>query len=172
MIRVLSIYNKIPMITFAYRKSQVVNVAAEETTEEHLNEAVKRFGKAVNCNFNDYAFFVDEESDVSRYVFLLEPETPIAINHDGVYGQMMQEILSDVNKEYGFIAKRGSLGVPLILIQQQQTHALWREMKLAKGSSANQVKPVRVLDVPMKQKFFFGMLEEGQKVPRWNFYKK
>ncbi len=29
---------------------------------------------------------------------------------------------------------------PLVLIQHQQTHALWRELKLAKGSSANQVK--------------------------------
>ena len=52
------------------------------------------------------------------------------------------------------------------------THALWREMKLARGSSANQVKPVRVLDVPMKQKFFFGLLEEGQEVPKWDFWTK
>ena len=64
------------------------------------------------------------------------------------------------------------MGVPLVLIQQQQTHALWREMKLARGSSANQVKPVRVLDVPMKQKFFFGLLEEGQEVLKWDFYTK
>ena len=62
--------------------------------------------------------------------------------------------------------------MPLVLIQQQQTHMLWREMKLHKGSSANQVKPVRVLDVPMKQKFFFGLLEDGQEVPNWNIYKK
>ena len=64
------------------------------------------------------------------------------------------------------------MGVPLVLIQQQQTHMLWREMKLAKGSSANQVKPVRVLDVPMKQKFFFTLLEDGQEVPRWDFWQK
>lgn len=34
----------------------------------------------------------------------------------------------------------------------EETHALWREYKLMKGSSPNQVKLVRVLDVPMKQK--------------------
>ena len=43
-------------------------------------------------------------------------------------------------------------------------------MKIARGSSPNQVKPVRVLDVPMKQKFFFGLLEDGQEVPEWNVY--
>ena len=55
---------------------------------------------------------------------------------------------------------------------EPEAMALWREMKLAKGSSANQVKPVRVLAVPMKQKFFFSLIEEGQEVPHWDFYKK
>ena len=35
--------------------------------------------------------------------------------------------------EYGVVANDGSLGVPLVLIQQQQTHALWRELKMKKG---------------------------------------
>ncbi len=171
-IRVLGFHNKSPMITFAYRKSQMVNVAAEKTTEEHLNEAVKRFGQELGCEFNDFALYVDDESDVSRYVLLLEPDTPVPADRDGKYARMMHRILSKVNPEYGVVADCGSLGMPLVLIQQQQTHALWREMKLARGSSANQVKPVRVLDVPMKQKFFFGLLEEGQEVPEWDFWTK
>ena len=171
-IRVLGFHNKSPMITFAYRKSQLVNVAAEKTTEEHLNEAMRRFGKAVGTDINDYALYVDDQSDVSRYVLLVEPDTPIPVDHDRQYGKLMQKILIDVNPEYGAVVDCGDLGMPLVLIQQQQTHALWREMKLAKGSSANQVKPVRVLDVPMKQKFFFGLLEEGQEIPRWDFYNR
>lgn len=47
-------------------------------------------------------------------------------------------------------ANDGNLGIPLVLIQEQQTHALWRELKMTKGASANQVKQVRILDVPMK----------------------
>ena len=76
------------------------------------------------------------------------------------------------NKEDYVMNTRKSLDMPLVLIQQQETHALWREFKIKKGSSPNQVKPVRVLDVPMKQKFFFGLLEEGQKVPPLDFMKK
>lgn len=104
---------------------------------------------------------------------LLEPDTPIAIDKDGKYSEMFDKILSEVNPEYNFFANvRGSIDKPLILIQQQETHALWREYKLMKGSSANQVKPVRVLDVPIKQKFFLGLVEEGQNVPNWNVYTK
>ena len=171
-IRVVGFYNKCPMITFAYRKSQLVNIAAEKTTEEHLDEAVRRLGKELGCDFNDYALYADDSTDVSRYVLLVEPDTPIEHDVDGKYADLFEKILCDVNGEYKFICQRGSLGKPLVLIQQQQTHALWRELKLAKGSSANQVKPVRILDVPMKQKFFFGLVEEGQEVPNWDVYTK
>lgn len=171
-IRVLGFYNKMPLITFAYRKGQLVNVAAEKTTEEHLNEAVKRLGKELKVDFNDYALYIDTEPALSRYVMLVEPDTPIEIDKDGKYGEIFEKIMCDVNPEYTFVLKRGSIGKPLILIQQQETHALWREYKLMKGSSANQVKPVRVLDVPIKQKFFLGLLEEGQKAPNWNVYTK
>ena len=106
-------------------------------------------------------------------MLLLEPDQPIDIDRDGHYADLMEKHLCEVNPEYEFFSiKRGSIGKPLVLIQQPQTHALWREMKIAKGSSPNQVKPVRVLDVPMKQKFFFGLLEEGQDVPEWNVYKQ
>lgn len=42
---------------------------------------------------------------------------------------------------------------------------LWREMKLWKGASTNQVKPVKILDIPQKQQFFFELLEENQEKP-------
>lgn len=172
-IRVLGFHNKCPLITFAYRKGQLVNVAAEKTTEEHLNESVRRLGKKLGVEFNDYALYLDTNRPVSRYVMLLEPDSNIEFDKDGKYGKMFNEILSEINPEYDFMAnKRGSIDTPLILIQQKETHALWREYKLMKGSSSNQVKPVRVLDVPMKQKFFLGLVEPGQEVPEWNVYTK
>lgn len=172
-IRVLGFHNKCPLITFAYRKGQLVNVAAEKTTEEHLNESVRRLGKKLGVDFNDYALYLDTNRPVSRYVMLLEPDSNIEFDKDGKYGKMFNEILSEINPEYDFMAnKRGSIDTPLILIQQKETHALWREYKLMKGSSSNQVKPVRVLDVPLKQKFFLGLVEPGQEVPEWNVYTK
>ena len=58
-----------------------------------------------------------------------------------------------------------TIGTPLVLIQQPQTQRLWREMKLWKGASANLVKPVKILDIPQKQQFFFELLEENQEKP-------
>jgi len=171
-IRVVGMYNKCPLITFACRKSQLLNVAAEKTTEEHLDETVKRLGAELGCTFVDYCIYLDDSGDVSRYIALLEPDSEIPIDEDGSYADAFERILREVNIEYAVCADDGSLGKPLVLIQQQQTHALWRDVKLRQGSSANQVKPVRVLDVPVKQKFFFGLIEEGQETPDWDFYYK
>ena len=172
-IRVVGFHNNCPLITFAYRKGQLVNIAAEKTSEEHLNIAVKRLGKSLGVDFGDYALYIDSEPAVSRYVMLLEPDRPIPVDKDKKYAQEFQKILCEVNPEYEFFAnKRGSIDMPLIIIQQQETHALWREFKLHMGSSSNQVKPVRVLDVPVKQKFFLGLVEPNQEVPNWNVYTK
>ena len=90
-----------------------------------------------------------------------------------MYAKKFNDILCKVHPVYDFVInERKSLDMPLILIQQQETHALWREYKMMKGSSSNQVKPVRVLDVPMKQKFFLSLVEKGQEVPEWNIYSK
>lgn len=168
-IRVVGFHNSCPMITFAYRKNQLVNIAAEKMMEEHLDEAVRRFGNELGSQFNDYAVYVDDGGDVSRYVVLLEPDQPTAVDLEGTYGEKIERIFGEVNPEYGILTKLGSLGRPMVLIQKQRTHAFWREMMLAKGASRNQVKPVRVLDTPMKQHFFFSLVEEGQPMPVLTF---
>ena len=171
-VRVLGFYNHLPLITFAYRKGQLANVAGEKTTEEHLNEAVAKLGQELGVDFNDFCLYLDSDRPVSRYILLVEPETKLDISKTKEYSDAFERIIREVNKEYGVVLDRGSLDKPLVLIQQQETHALWRDFKLTTGSSANQVKPVRILDAPIKQKFFFGLLEPGQEVPDLYFLKK
>ena len=171
-IRVLGFYNHLPLITFAYRKGQLANIAGEKTTEEHLNETVAELSKELNIEITDFSLYLDTDRPLSRYVLLIETDSQIDIDRDGKYAEAFRRIIREKNKEYSVVDDRGSLDKPLVLVQQPQTHALWREYKLMKGSSANQVKPVRMLDIPMKQKFFFGLLEPGQEVPPLPFFKK
>ena len=171
-VRVLGFYNNLPLITFAYRKGQLANIAGEKTTEEHLNEAVAKLGKELNVDINDFCLYLDTDRPVSRYILLVEPETKLDISKSKEYSKLFDTILRESNKEYGVVRDRGSLDDPLVLIQQQETHALWRDFKLTMGSSSNQVKPVRILDAPIKQQFFFGLLEPGQDVPDLYFLKK
>ncbi len=160
-IRVLGFHNTMPQITFAYRISQMVNLAAEKTTEEHLSHAVNAFAKRIGCQIDDYCLYIDYDHDPGRYVLLAEPDRPLPVDRLEEYARIFEEIFCKVNVEYYTCRYDRSIGHPVVLLQQPQTHALWREFKIYKGSSPNQVKPVRILDSPQKEKFFFGMLEEG-----------
>ena len=92
---------------------------------------------------------------------LIEPDRQLPVEKLGEYAALFEEKLRHANVEYAVCRDDASIGHPVVLLQQLQTHALWRDFKIFKGASPNQVKPVRVLDSPQKEKFFFGMLEEG-----------
>ena len=160
-IRVLGYHGATPQITFAYRISQMVNLAAEKTTEEHLSNAVQAFSEAIGCQIDDYCLYIDYDVDPARYVLLVEPDHPLSVDKLEEYARVFEEKLRFANVEYAVCRDDRSIGHPVVLLQQPQTHALWREYKIYKGASPNQVKPVRILDAPQKEKFFFGMLEEG-----------
>ena len=160
-IRVLGFHGTTPQITFAYRISQMVNLAAEKTTEEHLNHAISEFSDAIGCKIDDYCLYIDYDVDPARYVLLIEPDRALPVARLDEYARIFEEKLRKANVEYAVCRDDRSIGHPVVLLQQQQTHALWREYKIYKGASPNQVKPVRILDTPQKEKFFFGMLEEG-----------
>ncbi len=160
-IRVLGYHNTMPQITFAYRISQMVNLAAEKTTEEHLTNAVTEFSKAIGCEIDDYCLYIDYDVSPARYVLLVEPDHPLPTDKLEEYARIFEEKFRYANKEYAGCRDDRSIGHPVVLLQQLQTHLLWREFKIYKGASPNQVKPVRILDSPQKEKFFFGMLEEG-----------
>ena len=163
-IRVLGYHNTTPQITFAYRISQMVNLSAEKTTEEHLASAVSEFSKAVGCHIDDYCLYIDYHVDPARYVLLAEPNQALPVGELPTYAQIFEEELGKANVEYAISRSAGNIAPAVVLLQQQQTHAFWREYKIYKGASRNQVKPVRILDVPQKKKFFFSMLEEGSDI--------
>ena len=63
------------------------------------------------------------------------------------------------NPSYGEKIRTGILGKTELIFVQQQTYQLYRDMMIMKGVSQNQLKPVRVIDTPMKLKFFYGLRE-------------
>ena len=63
------------------------------------------------------------------------------------------------NPSYGEKVRSGVLGKMELVLLQQQTYQLYRDVQIMKGASSNQLKPVRVIDTPQKEKFFFRLQE-------------
>ena len=83
------------------------------------------------------------------------PQERIAGCRDVLEGKLMQS-----NPAYGEMVRTGVLGRLELVLLQQQTYQLYRDIQIMKGVSSNQIKPVRVIDTPQKKDFFFNLREQ------------
>ena len=159
-IKVMGFYNESPMICFKYRKNNIVSVAGEKFTEDHLLTAIKEFERHSGEKIVDFSMYADKESEPGRYVILMEPEKKIPKEKYERYANLMQNELARASTSYAHYVIGGNMGVPKLVFLQKETYSLYRELKMFKqGISENQLKPVRVLRTE-EQKQFFQKLEE------------
>lgn len=154
-VRVLGYEGESPKITFAYRKSQLLDIAGDKITEEMMDKTVARLGKEIGEQILDYSVYINRDVSPAHYEFLIETEKELDPADCDRYLDMLERHLGDVNPVYTECLDTKEIARGILYLQQPQTHALWREYKMMKGTSGNQVKPVRVLDTPMKKDFFY-----------------
>ena len=159
-LKVLGYEGESPKITFSYRKSQLLDLAGDKITESMMDEAIRRTGDELGVNIIDYCVYPNRDDSPSHYEFIIEPDRPLDPSKCDEYLKILEKHLGEVNPVYKECFDTNEIAHGLLYLQQMQTHALWRDIKVHKGTSLNQVKPVRVLDTPIKKKFFYGLLEE------------
>ena len=154
-IRVIGFYNESPMITFKYRKKNIVSIAGEKFTEDHLLSAVRSFERRTGINIIDFCMYPDRDAEPGRYVVLLEPEEIVPADRMDECRAVMAEELARASTSYAHYVIGGNMGQPKIIFLQQETFQFQREMKMYEmGINENQLKPVRVLDKPELIEFF------------------
>jgi len=159
-IKVLGFEGESPKITFSYRKSQLLDLAGDKITESMMDEAIRRTGEELGVNLIDYCVYPNRDDSPSHYEFLIEPDRPLDPAKCDEYRKVLEKHLGDVNPVYRECVDTNEITHAVLWLQQMQTHALWRDLKVHKGTSLNQVKPVRVLDTPVKKDFFYKLREE------------
>ncbi|MBR3234192.1 MAG: GH3 auxin-responsive promoter family protein [Atopobiaceae bacterium] len=159
-IRVIGFYNESPMVTFKYRKKNIVSIAGEKFTEDHLLSAVRSFERKTGINVIDFCMYPDRDAEPGRYVVLLEPEEVVPKERYDECQAIMAEELVRASTSYAHYVTGGNMGEPKLIFLQKETFQFHREMKMYEmGINENQLKPVRVLDKPELIRFFT-LLEE------------
>ena len=160
-IKVVGFYNESPMICFKYRKNNMVSVAGEKFTEDHLLTAVREFERHTGEKIIDFSMYADTESDPGRYVILMEPENRIPKEKHEQYAKLMQNELARASTSYAHYVQGGNMGLPRLVFLEPETYLLYRELKMyEQGISENQLKPVRVLRTDALKKFFTRMEDD------------
>ena len=158
-IKVTGYYNETPIIKFIYRRNQLMSLAGEKTTEEAVRWAVEAFSRETRINVNDYSIYADRSVSPARYIMLVEPSKIVPRERIPYCRDILERRLIHANPPYGDMLRKGAIGEMELVFLQQETYRLYRDMMIMKGASANQLKPVRIIDTPMKERFFFELQE-------------
>jgi len=159
-ITVLGYDHELPIITFAYRKGQMVNIAGEKMTERDLNDAMEEFSKSIGRHVTDFVVYEDDTVIPERYGFIVETDPPLELEKIDEYSEKLEEALCKSSFAYKYVRLEEAMSKCKLEVQQPQTHMFWRELRIAKGATPNQVKTIRLLDNPFKLKFFKELVEK------------
>jgi hypothetical protein len=150
-IKIVDYLNECPYMQFAYRKGQLLNLAGEKTTEEHMQEAVNRIAEMSGCTITSWTTGMVLDVRPCHYLLMLE-------NAEGKdlsgYTEAADEILREVNIRYAHFTDRSMMGKVKVVNLENGTNEKWVQSLVDKGVSVAQAKPVRILDTPEKEEFF------------------
>ena len=158
-VRVTGSYGTAPTICFAYRKSQLLNVAGEKTSEELLQYSVHELEREMDINVAEWSVYEDHSLSPGRYVVFLETYPEIEEKDRERCRDILESKLAKANDFYAQYITDGHLSQMKVVFVMPQTYMLYREMMAYKGAITNQMKPVHVIDNPIKERFFFGLLD-------------
>ena len=131
-IKVIGFYGEIPQVIFKYRKKNIVSIAGEKFTEDHLLSAIQEFERITDINIIDFCMYPDRESDPGRYVILMEPETVVPKSRYEECQKVLAKELARASTSYAHYVDGGNMGEPKLIFLQSQTFQLQRELKMYK----------------------------------------
>lgn len=154
-IEVKGFRNKIPLISFVYRKGQLFNIAGEKFSEEDARNTVEMFAKNHGISLDHWLFYQDTSVMPNRYSLVVESDADIDWDSciDEIEGYMGQ-----CNKRYPSQRDKAFISRMIIEHQLPGTHDAWAKRCIEQGASAAQVKPVHSLDNEAKREFFMSRL--------------
>ena len=154
-----------PRLCFHHRRSQVVNVAGEKTSEDLLQYAVDALCRRRNLGITGWSVLEDHSISPGRYVVFLETDPVIRPEDRGTCRDILEEELASASDFYRQYIGDGHLSPMKLVCLQPQTYQLYRELMIYKGASSNQMKPVHMIDNSFKEGFFSALMAEREE---WN----
>lgn len=150
-IKVVDYLDECPYLQFAYRKGQLLNLAGEKTTEEHMQATVDAIAEKAGCRILNWTVDSVIKAQPCHYLLMLENDEGKKLSE---YTDFADEILRKINVRYQHFTDRRVLGKVVIADLEPGTNAEWMRIREENGTSASTIKPVRIIDSDDKREFF------------------
>ena len=159
-VRCIGKYNETPMVEFLYRLNQCLSLTGEKVNEEHMRMAAYKTEKDFGFDLIDFSVYVDSDSSPMRYVYLMEVEDlPGGLTRE-ILREKLNENFCATEEVLGYKIEKGLIGKTELHFLQPETYLLYKELRVARGTSSAQVKPPRILRDEPDLRFFKILIEE------------
>ena len=145
-IKVTGFVGNAPLIHYAYRKEQIINIAGLHMTIEHAAETIKLLEESIHTEIRDYSLYADNNCDPGRIVLFIETEKTLPEETIKKLPAMFDEILAGVNVDYKHLqAESGDIAPAMVYVMKKGTYQNIREKKVKGKIAMNQIKSLRVI---------------------------
>ncbi|MGN0093065.1 MAG: GH3 auxin-responsive promoter family protein [Methanobrevibacter sp.] len=159
-VRCVGKLNSVPKIEFLYRLDQCMSLTGEKVNEENLRDAAYKTERDLGFDLIDFSVYPDKDISPMRYVYLMEvQDLPDNLSKEDIQDKLNENFcLTD--PVLGYKIEKGMIGKTGLYFLQPETYLLYKELRVAHGTSSAQVKPPRILrDEPIR-KFFSVLLDD------------
>ncbi len=156
-VKLLRYDGDVPVLKKGYRINQTASLAGEAMNEQQVAEAVRKLEAHFSLSVYDYCYHPEE--DEGCYTVLLETEAAEGIAISDLERVLEQE-LRRVNPAYAAAIDARRLRPCRIRFLAEQTQLLYRDIRCMREQlPVETLLPVRYIDTPVKEKFFFGLAQ-------------
>lgn len=157
-VKVVDYYNQSPVLEFMYRKGQLLNAAAEKTSEQAVQQALVLTARDMGLVLTDYTAALDFEGTAGNYRFYIEIDgSAVAPEQALKMRDILEHNLGDANPRYLAGLKVKQIAPLEIRLVKSGAFEVLKQELVERGVSVNQVKIPRYIKDPL----LIRMLEEN-----------
>ncbi len=132
---------------------------SEGISQQHLQSAIDRLAGETGVRVTEWSVFADDSVSPGRLSLFIETDPQISHGQTRIMCEILEERLSKADSSYDKAVRGGRLHPMKLNVLQPQTHQLYREVLAYQAPEAYQPEDDHMIDSPIKEKFFFGLID-------------
>lgn len=132
---------------------------SEGISQQHLQSAIDRLAGETGVRVTEWSVFADDSVSPGRLSLFIETDSQISHGQTRIMCEILEERLSKADSGYDKAVRGGRLHPMKLNVLQPQTHQLYREVLAYQAPEAYQPEDDHMIDSPIKEKFFFGLID-------------
>ena len=132
---------------------------SEGISQQHIRSAIEQFAGKTGVRVTEWSVFADDSVSPGRLSLFIETDPQISHGQTRIMCEILEERLSKADSGYDKAVRGGRLHPMKLNVLQPQTHQLYREVLAYQAPEAYQPEDDHMIDSPIKEKFFFGLID-------------